>query len=63
MGCNQGVLADRTKSKHGRFRACLLFMPIPEAVRMLGCIPIFFYNLTEEKHAQIVKELEERSSK
>ncbi|MGL5693712.1 MAG: MFS transporter [Peptostreptococcaceae bacterium] len=35
---------------------------VPGIVMCIGCIPLFFYDLTEEKHAQIVKEIEERKN-
>lgn len=33
---------------------------IPAAAVLVGLIPIFFYKITEKRHAQIVRELEER---
>lgn len=32
----------------------------PGIVMMIGVIPMFFYSLTEEKHKEILAELEER---
>ena len=33
---------------------------LPGIVMMIGAIPMFFYSLTEERHAQIMEELKER---
>ncbi len=35
---------------------------LPGIVMMIGALPMFFYDLTEERHAEIMKELEERRS-
>lgn len=36
---------------------------LPGIVMMLGAVPMFFYSLTEERHAKIMEELKERKEK
>ena len=36
---------------------------LPGIVMMIGAIPMFFYPLTEKRHAEIVEELKERKNK
>ena len=42
----------------GAFHFVVSFLP--GIVMMIGAIPMFFYSLTEERHAQIMEELKER---
>ncbi|MEF9960783.1 MAG: glycoside-pentoside-hexuronide (GPH):cation symporter [Cellulosilyticaceae bacterium] len=36
---------------------------VPAVVMMIGCIPLYFYDLTEEKHAEIMREIEARKNR
>ena len=49
---------EQTEHTMNAFHFVVSFLP--GIVMMIGAIPMFFYTLTEERHAKIVAELKER---